>query len=326
VALEVQPYRLRLRTPLRSAHGAVHHREGFVVRLDEDGLVGRGEACIVPELGTERLDECREQLADSRTGAAPRTPAARHALSLARLDLEAQRKGVPLAKLLHPDALDEVAVSALLSSPQDAAVAVRDGFRTVKLKAGQPDDVARVKAVREAVGPDVLVRIDANGAWTSAEALERLRELAPFRLELCEQPTADLRGLEGSPIPIAADELTVSDFEGALERAQIVVLKPMILGGIDTAYALGRRALAAGRRVLVTSSIDGAIARAACAHLAAALAARTAGRPEETQPAASPQPAAGIATGRLFLDDVCDDLLAPARGVVRIPSTPGLGL
>ncbi|HEY2028421.1 MAG TPA: enolase C-terminal domain-like protein [Myxococcales bacterium] len=326
MALEIEPYRLRLRTPFRSALGVVHARDGFVVRLHEDGLVGVGEACIVPELGTESFEECRMHLALPE----PRTPSARHALSLARLDLQAQREGAPLAKLLDPDALAQVQVSAILSSPAEAASAVRDGFGTVKLKAGLGDDVARVKAVREVVGPDVLLRIDANAVWSTAQALDRLRELAPYGLELCEQPTADLRGLEGSPVPIAADELVVTDFEAAVERAQIVVLKPMILGGVDKAYALGRRALAAGRRVLVTSSIDGAIARAACAHLAAALSGRLpraaalgAADPVVRQ---QQQPAAGIATGRLLLDDVCEDALAPVSGVVRISSQPGLGL
>jgi L-alanine-DL-glutamate epimerase-like enolase superfamily enzyme len=325
VALEVQPYRLRLRAPFVSALGAVEFREGFVVRLREDGLVGVGEACIVPELGTESVAECRAQLALPE----PRTPAARHALSLARLDLRAQRAGVPLAKLLDASASVEVQVSAILSAPADAASAVREGYRTLKLKAGLVDDVARVKAVREAVGPEVLLRIDANAAWTTVQALQRLRELAPYGLELCEQPTPDLRGLEASPVPIAADELVVTDFAAALERAQIVVLKPMILGGIDVAYALARRALAAGRRVLLTSSIDGAIARAACAHLAAAVTG-TANAPAPLRSSAPPlpttQPAAGIATGRLLLDDVCEDALAPVRGMVRISPKPGLGL
>lgn len=320
MALEVEPYRLRLRAPFKSALGAVQHRDGFVVRLREDGLVGLGEACIVPELGTESFEECRAQLALPE----PRTPCARHALALARMDLRAQRKGVPLAKLLFEDALDEVQVSAVLSSPAEADSAVRDGYRTLKLKVGLSDDAIRVRAVRAAAGPDVSLRVDANAAWTTAQALMRLRELARYDLELCEQPTPDLGGLEQSPVPIAADELVVSDFEAALERADVVVLKPMILGGVDVAYGLARRAFAAGRRVLVTSSIDGAIARAACAHLAAAVAAF--GLQSARQGRLVMQPAAGIATGRLLLDDVCEDSLAPVRGAVRLPSKPGLGL
>jgi len=76
----------------------------------------------------------------------------------------------------------------------------------------------------------------------------------------------------------------------------------------------------------VTSSIDGAIARAACAHLAAALAAPHDTGSKHLAAEARPPPAAGIATGRLLVDDVCEDALAPVRGVVRIPSKQGLGL
>jgi L-alanine-DL-glutamate epimerase-like enolase superfamily enzyme len=312
VALELRPYRLRLREPFQSALGAVDHREGFVVLLREDGLTGRGEACIVPELGTESLEECERQLRSPD----PRTPAARHALELARLDLRAQREGLPLAKLLEPAAAEAVPVSAVLSgdAASSAARAVADGFGTVKLKVGRADDLARAAAVRAAIGTRLKLRLDANGAWTRDEALARLRQLAPLDVELCEQPTKDLLGLEQSPIAVAADELVPADFEAALARAAVVVLKPMLLGGVGAALQLARRAVAAGRRVLVTSSIDGAIARAGAAHLAAAVA------------ALGSQPAAGLATGRLLAEDLCADALAPARGVVRIPGAPGLGL
>jgi L-alanine-DL-glutamate epimerase-like enolase superfamily enzyme len=312
VALELRPYRLRLREPFHSALGVVDHRDGFVVLLREDGLTGRGEACIVPELGTESLEECERELRRSD----PRTPAARHALDLARLDLRAQREGLPLAKLLEPAAAEAVPVSAVLSGDvaSSAARAAAEGFGTVKLKVGRADDLARATAVRVAIGARVKLRLDANGAWTRDEALTRLRQLAPLEVELCEQPTQDLLGLEQSPIAVAADELVPADFEAAIARAAVVVLKPMLLGGVGPALQLARRAVAAGRRVLVTTSIDGAIARAGAAHLAAAVA------------ALGTQPAAGLATGRLLAEDLCEDALAPARGVVRIPGAPGLGL
>jgi L-alanine-DL-glutamate epimerase-like enolase superfamily enzyme len=80
------------------------------------------------------------------------------------------------------------------------------------------------------------------------------------------------------------------------------------------ALALARRALQRGRQVIVTTSLDGAIARAGAAHLAAAVLAE------------GDQPAAGLATGALFAEDLCEDVLATRRGVVRIPETAGLGL
>ena len=95
--------------------------------------------------------------------------------------------------------------------PTAAAAAVREGFRCVKVKVGIGDDAGRLAAVRAAVGPDVLIRVDANGAWeTPEEALANLRALAPVGLELCEEPIHGVEALRAvareSPVRIAMDE------------------------------------------------------------------------------------------------------------------------
>ena len=322
--LEVRPYRLRLRTAVRG----VAERVGFVIRLAEPGAPGRvglGEAAIAPEVGTESFEQAeralqRPPLRMDELDALSGTPAARHGIELALLDLAAQREGVPLARMLAPGAPLTFEVSALLVSPgmadlaREARRAVEDGFRTLKLKVSAGDAWARAAVVRDAAGPQVLLRLDANGAWTTEEALRLLQELRPLGIELCEQPTRDLLGLAGAAVTIAADELCVSEPDSALERARAVVLKPMALGGVLPALRLAARARARGIGTLVTSSLDGAIARAGAAHLAAALLAH------------GPQPAAGLATGALLLEDLCEDLLAPRRGSITIPAVPGLGL
>jgi L-Ala-D/L-Glu epimerase len=318
--IEIRPYRLRLVRPLRTALGVHDVREGFLVLAHDGDRVGRGDAAPLPELGTESLAECHEQLRQARFDALPDAPAARCAVEQALLDLDAQRAGIPLARLLERGAPLEVPASALLSAqtvPELARESQRaraEGYRTLKLKVGLDDDYARAAVVRDAAGPDVKLRLDANGAWDAPGALRKLRELAPLGIELCEQPTRDLLGLEGSPVPIAADEMIALDREGALERAQIVVLKPMLLGGLVPALRFARRAHGRGRRIVVTSSLESAVGRAGAAHLAAAVL------------SLGPQPAAGIATGRLFAEEGSPDPFAPVEGVVRIPPSPGLGL
>ena len=319
--LTFAPYRLRLLAPVRG----VSEREGFVVRIEESGRTGLGEASIVPEVGTEPLEAAREALGRAplrldELDALAGTPAARHAVELALLDLAAQREGVPLAKLLEARAAGSVAVSALLVEraacglAREAAAAVAAGFRTVKLKLGADDDYVRAAVVRDSVGPSVRLRVDANAAWTAEQALRMLRTLAPLGIELCEQPTADLAGLEDSPVAIAADEQVATDLEGALARASVLVLKPMALGGVLPALRLAARARGLGKRVVVTTSLDGAIARAGAAHLAAALL------------AFADEPASGLATGALFATDVCADRLAPRDGRIQLSSEPGLGV
>ncbi|HEY6908780.1 MAG TPA: enolase C-terminal domain-like protein [Myxococcales bacterium] len=317
-SVELRPYRLQLLRPLRTARGVREFREGIEVVLRDGARVGRGDAAPLPELGTETLEECMAELRAARPGALPRAPAARCAWTQALLDIEAQRAGVPLARLLEPRAPLEVAASALLSAAsmpelaREAQRAAAEGYGTVKLKAGFDDAYARAAVVRDAVGPQVKLRLDANGAWTAEEALRRLRELAPLGIELCEQPTPDLAGLDGCPVAVAADEMLSSDPEAALARARALVLKPVLLGGLAAAMELARRAHERGLSVIVTSSLEGPVGRAGAAHLAAAVL------------ALGPQPAAGIATGRLFAD--APDPLAPLQGVVRIPDVRGLGI
>ena len=317
--MEFRPFTLRLLQPIVTARARLEERQGFEVRLRDGALVGCGEATILPELGTETRDECEAAL---RSGQVEGTPAARHAVEEAQLDLEAQRRGVPLCRLLEPQAPLEVPVSALLGAlgaaelAREARAMVQAGFGTVKLKVGHgpiEEDFARACVVRDAVGPRVLLRLDANGAWEPPAALAALHRLAPLGIEFCEQPVAPgrLAELRGSPVPIAADESMATEPELALHCADIIVLKPMLLGGLNVALRWAVRARELGRRVVVTTSLDGPIARAGAAHLAAAILAH------------GPQPAAGLATGRFFAGH---DPLAPIGGRVILRDEPGLAL
>jgi o-succinylbenzoate synthase len=339
VKISWQPVSLRLRTPLVTAHGEIRERSGFLVRVDE----GRGEAFPLPWMGTEDAAACARALAAAadalRPSAAPSTideitlpteldvaPAARHGLELALLDLIARHRGVPLRSLLAARPANVVPVSALLSAREPAALArearaaADEGFATVKLKVAHApieEDFARAAVVRDAAGPGMRLRLDANGGWTEASALNALRRLARLEVELCEQPAPDvaaLRRLRGAtPVAIAADE-SVPRANGELfDAVDAVVLKPMVLGGILRALRWARLARQHGLRCIVTTSLDGAIARLGAAQLAAALLGD------------GPMPDAGLATGRLLANDVCDDPAPPVRGRIALPSAPGLG-
>jgi o-succinylbenzoate synthase len=340
VKLTWQPVRVRLREPLATAHGELRERDGFLVRLDE----GRGEACPLPWFGTEDSAACAralsaaaEALAQARSperledmllpGWLAEAPAARHALELALLDGLALRRGVPLARLLDPRAAREVPVSALLAAREPAALAreagaaAAEGFGTLKLKvahAALDEDLARAAVVRDAAGPDVRLRLDANGGWSETGALDALRRLARLGVELCEQPVADVASLRrvrgATPVAIAADESVPGAGDDLLDAVDAVVLKPMVLGGLLPALSWARRARSRGLVVLVTSTLDGAVARLGAAHLAAALLTN------------GPMPDAGLATGRLLDGDVCEDPAPPLAGRIALPAVPGLGL
>ncbi len=243
-------------------------------------------------------------------------PSARCAVDTALLDLEAHRLGVPLhAVLLGPfeptHSVRRIPVCALVTlpgvdrpgtptAPTDIVAEVKqrvaEGFKDVKFKiGGEPGFSAQLdhlRAVRAAF-PDLRIRLDANGCWTPDEARRRLGELkAAIDPELVEQPVGatDLLTFGNAPVPLAADEsLRLADAVRALTGpggCVVVVLKPMVLGGLRTCLSLADQAVANGARAIVTHTFGGPIAHAAACELALAVAA--------ADPVGCP-PAAGLA-------------------------------
>jgi len=155
------------------------------------------------------------------------------------------------------------------------------GCRTAKVKVaerGQPDsdDLARVEAVRDAIGPAGRVRVDANGGWNVEHAARMLQALGRFGLEYAEQPCATLAELAELrrlvDVPLAADE-SIRRAEDpmavrAAGAADIVVLKAQPLGGVRAAL---RIAAACGLPVVVSSAVESSVGLAAGVALAAAL-------------------------------------------------------
>ncbi len=200
-------------------------------------------------------------------------------------------------------------------------MAARSGCNTCKVKVAETGiaqrerdraDVARVEAVRDALGPGGRVRIDANGGWDLDAAARMIRALGRFDLEYVEQPVATLAEMaklrRRVDVPLAADE-SVRTAEDplrvrGLEAADLVVLKVQPLGGVWPALEVAE---AAGLPVVVSSAVDTSVGLAAGVALAAAL-------PDLPY-------ACGLGTHALLGDDVTDSPLAPQGGslVVRRP-------
>ena len=178
----------------------------------------------------------------------------------------------------------------------------------MKVKVGIGDDAGRLAAVRAAVGPDVVIRVDANGAWkTPEEALANLRALAPVGLELCEEP---VHGVEALRAVARASRRCGSRWTRPTRPAPapptLVCLK-ISRGGISAVLEDARAARAAGSSVYLTSTFDGPLGIAAGVHAAAAL---RISRP------------CGLATLANFAD--ATGAPEPRGGSIAVPSTPGL--
>jgi L-alanine-DL-glutamate epimerase-like enolase superfamily enzyme len=202
-------------------------------------------------------------------------------------------------------------------------LAIDSGFQTVKLKVGfASDDRWRVEALREAIGFETLMRLDANGAWYTGEAIDLISELSEFGLELIEQPVApdDLAAMhrvrDASLVPIVADEgvRTVEDLDlhvanGACDG---VAIKLAQVGGITGASVLAGNAARAGLLTFVTSTLDGPVGLAAGLHFAAA-------RSDFSV-------ANGLATGGLFEETYASGLPQVVDGKLELSDAPGLGI
>jgi o-succinylbenzoate synthase len=345
LVVEVHRRAWKLTRPFVTAHGSVATREGFEIVVSGEGRRGRGEAFPLEHFGTESLASAERALrglsletvdqveaVERQLEPLSSTPAARFAAECALLEWLALGRGVPVAALFGAYR-PVVPVNALIDGrdaealAEDAARAVGQGFKTLKVKVGARSvsvDAQRLLAVRQRVGPSIAIRIDANGGWSEGVARSTLRGLASLDLEVCEQPVAahDVEALRRVsalvPIPVAADEVLsdASRWARVLEvdpkpAAQVLVLKPAVLGGLLPALSLARAAASRGVPAWVTTLMDGPIARAAATHLAAAL-------------PASPY-AHGLSTVEWFAD-LAPDAFTPRSGAIELPATAGWGV
>ena len=192
-----------------------------------------------------------------------------------------------------------------------------DGCRTAKVKVAEPgqtlaDDIARVRAVRTAMGPEGRVRVDANGGWNLDEAEHAAHALAPFDLEYVEQPCGGLEDLAQLReriaylgIPVAADE-SVRKADDPLRvaragAADLLIIKAQPLGGVHRALEI---VAASGLPAVVSSALDTSVGLAMGVALAAAL-------PELDYDC-------GLGTSSLFLTDVADPPLRPREGMLPV--------
>jgi L-alanine-DL-glutamate epimerase-like enolase superfamily enzyme len=170
-----------------------------------------------------------------------------------------------------------------VASVEDAERAVAAGFRTLKLKLGIgpfAEALSLLRALRRAVGWDVALRLDANGALPEASVRDQLGALAELRPEFLEEPTTHWSAaLSDSPVPLALDESLLRGIDSAATRlAKVAVLKPMLLGGPKRCLALAEQLIAAGLDVTVSHTWDGPVGLATAATTALAIAGRWPGR------------------------------------------------
>lgn len=331
---------LELASPLHASYGAVHEREILTVSLtDAQGLTGYGDvAPLEPydgvsvgrvlsaleryRLALEEIDGLDASQVAAACRMADDLPAALSAVDLALWDLSGRRSQRPVSALLAEQPQTAVPVNATISArdrsgaARAAGEAAERGFRCVKLKVGMGDDAGRVAAVRAAAGPEVALRLDANGAWSAEQAVSAIEALEPAGLELVEEPTHGLDAIREVRERVAArvsiDES--AELPGAWESgaADAVCLKVARCGGLTGVLRAAAAVTRTGADFYLASALDGPLAVAGALHAAAALG------------SVKSLPPCGLATVGMFAG--LEELLAPVDGQIPVPQGPGLGI
>jgi O-succinylbenzoate synthase len=271
------PFSVELRHPVMG----VTTRSGYLI----EGSEGWGECSPLPSWSNAERDAAAHSALEAATVAFP----------------AAVRDRVPVNAMI-PRLAPDVA----------AALALSSGCATIKVKVGDDQSVDRVAAVRSACGPGVRIRCDANGAWDVDSAIHNMARLAPYDIELVEDPVASLEELAAlrrrAGIPVAAESCirTTADARRfrQLEAADAIVLKPQRIGGVCAALQAAEES---GAPAIASSALETSVGLAAVVALAASL-------PDAPF-------AHGAGTALLLASDVVADPLVPIDGWL-VPRRP----
>ncbi|MFF1699722.1 o-succinylbenzoate synthase [Streptomyces sp. NPDC058257] len=344
--VELRHVRLPLVAPFRTSFGTQTERTALLLRAVGTDAEGWGEcvAMVDPLYSSEYSAACADVLRRFLVPALGRYPRldavgvapaldpfrghrmAKAALEMAVLDAELRTRGVPLARELgavHDRVPCGVSVGIMESVPRllDAVGAYLDeGYRRIKLKIEPGWDIAPVRAVRERFGDDLLLQVDANTAYTLADA-RHLARLDPFDLLLIEQPLdeEDLLGhaqlAKALATPVCLDESITSARSAAaaitLGACSIVNIKPGRVGGYLEARRIHDVCAAHGVPVWCGGMLETGLGRAANVALAAL--------PGFTLPGDT------SASDRFYRTDITEPFVL-ADGHLAVPDGPGLGV
>ncbi|MEO8067020.1 MAG: dipeptide epimerase [Flavobacteriales bacterium] len=301
----LQPLSIPLKAPFITSLGPVLNVENVVVILNTtDGRTGTGECSPFWTINGETQETCMSvgrHLAKALIGHDPLGIEDAHAImdrlifgnnsiksafDIALHDIAAQSAGVPLYRFLGASENRELITDYTVSigdgekMATDAVEIVRNGFTVIKVKLGSDGDrdVARIGAIRDAIGPSIPLRIDANQGWDPDTAINVLTALGGSNIQHCEEPIQrwqfmEMRRVkEASPIPIMADESCCDHHDaerlialGACQRFNIKLGKS---GGLFKARKIMAMAEAANMEVQVGGFLESRLAFTASAHLA----------------------------------------------------------
>ena len=334
--------------PFTIAKGTMHFAQNIFIRIHTDSAItGVGECSAFPMITGETQATCFEMAKDFASLWKNRDAldldqrmselhaftaynnTAKSAFDMALYDIAAQHSKLPLYKFLGGDKNKTIATDYTVSigEPEKMAkdaIKIRDeGYSAIKVKLGKDGkkDVERMRAVRQAVGKDIPLRIDANQGWNVEEAIQTLNALSAFDIQHCEEPIPRWNFMKlpeikkASPIPIMADESCGDEHDAerliSIKACDYMNIKLGKSGGIFKALKIVKLAADAGIHLQVGAFVESRLAMTAFAHFSLC------------HPLIEHY---DFDTALMFSEDpVTGGIIYSKDGVITVPDSPGLG-
>ena len=347
---QVELYKLfiPLKEPFVISLGPIYNAENLVVIIRTDaGIIGYGECSPFMSINGESVDTCFvvgqyfakllmgrnaldiEDCVNAMDGLIYGNASIKSAFDIALHDIAAQHAGLPLYAFLggkndKPITTDyTVSIGEPAQMAIDARKIMDEGYPAIKIKLGKngKTDVERIRAIRESVGSEIPLRIDANQGWSVDEAIETLKELSKFGIQHCEEPIPRWQFMRlpevraQSPIPIMSDESCGDEHDAErlinLKACDYLNIKLGKAGGLHKAMKIARLAESTQMNLQVGAFMESRLAMTAFAHFSLV----------------SPMIVHfDFDTALMFREDlVTGGIIYEKNGVIKVPETPGLG-
>ena len=329
--VEIKPFTIELNKPFKNANTEITNRQGFIIKIiDELGSVGYGEISPFPGLSMESIESLvpivktlekiliNLKFSDDVFQSTVNFPSVNFGLSQALHSIFILREGMRLDWNCNAT----ISVNGIIGiqSPQktlkNVEKLIKNGFETIKIKVGYKDiedDLENVKLISQNFSSDIKYRLDANGKWDIDKALYAVEQLENINIEYLEQPVKELSELiqlsKISKIPIAVDESIRSkdDVELIIELSNIqyFVLKPSIMGSLESSINLLKLIEAKDCKAILSSVFESSIGKSALVFLASLV---------------NSSSAHGLAPGAYLKNDVVNDPFPIVKGKINFNS------
>lgn len=346
-SIEIYKSAIQLKEPFKISLGILTHAENVLVKINTSkGLTGYGECSPFMAINGESMETCfvvAQYLAQILIGKNSldievctalmdsmiyANSSIKSAFDIALYDIAAQDAGLPLYAFLGGSKTKEIVTDYTvgIDHPQkmaDDAVKIKaNGFQVIKVKLGHHEkDVERIRMIRNAVGMDIPLRIDANQGWDVATAITILHDLAPYNIQHCEEPIPRWNYMElanirkQSPIKIMADESCFDHHDAKrlidLKACDLLNVKLGKSSGIFKALKIIKIAEDNNINIQLGGFLESRLAFTAAAHLALA---------------SDSIVYCDFDTPLMFMEDaVRGGITYDNIGVITVPDTPGLG-